>query len=415
VVTLGCKVNQAESEALTAELAGRGVRATADEAPAVVVVNTCTVTGEADAKSRKAIRRALALPGSPTVVVTGCLAAIDGDSVAALGERVRVEADKALVAPCVAELAAPEAGTSAPLAAPAPARTRVQVKIQDGCDAFCTYCIVPHARGGPRSVSAGDVVDEVARLRAAGLREVVLTGINIGRYADGDARLPELVRRVADTGIARIRISSIEPDDVTDELLDVVRATPAVVGHLHVPLQSGSDRTLEEMGRRYDTASYAATLARVRSALPQASVTTDLLVGFPGETDEDFERTLAFVRACGFARLHVFRYSARPGTPAAERSEQVPAHVRTARGARLRELGAELAAAWVQDRLGGEATVLVERVTGSDAVGGRAEGTSEDYLRVAFHAPPEHVRPGDIVRVGLVRSGDGRVEGRLLR
>jgi threonylcarbamoyladenosine tRNA methylthiotransferase MtaB len=279
----------------------------------------------------------------------------------------------------------------------------VQVKIQDGCDAMCAYCVVPIARGAPRSRPSDEIVAEVAGLAEAGVSEVVLTGINIGRYADGGAGLAELVRRVAETGVPRVRISSIEPQDVTNGLLEAIRTSNCVVPHFHVPLQSGCDRTLGDMGRRYDTATYAGVLERIRESVPKAAVTTDVLVGFPGERDEDFAETLAFVRACGFARLHVFRYSPRPGTAAALRSDQVPAATRAERAALMRDLGAELETGWIESRISTTAQVLVERVAHR-----RAWGTSEDYLSVVFEHPTDRApRCGDLVDVVLTgRAGD---------
>lgn len=405
LVTLGCKVNQTESDAIADELASAGIGVTVDDVPpSIVIVNTCTVTGEADAKARKAVRRALSQPGEPRVIVTGCLAAVDPAGVAALGDRVSVEPDKTRVAAAVVSAI----GRARPAGVPErPARrARVQVKVQDGCDAFCAYCIVPYARGVPRSVASADVLAEVARLRSDGVGEVVLTGINIGRYSDGSVLLPGLVGSVVATGIGRVRVSSIEPDDITADLLDVMRH-PAVARHLHVPLQSGCDETLAAMGRRYDTARYAGIVAGIREALPDAAITTDLLVGFPGETDEQFEHTLAFVRRIGFSRLHVFRYSARPGTAAAARTDQIPAQVRTDRSERARALGDQLASEWAAARVGSLCHVLVERVDR-----GRAEGTSGEYVRVSFDVPAGvRVSVGEIVPVSVTHAEGPALRG----
>ena len=220
--TLGCKVNRVESESIAAELLGKGV-AVAEEADAdVVVINTCTVTGEADAKARKAVRHVLRLPNEPLVVVTGCLAAIDADAVATLGERVVVESDKSRVAARVAQhFALADVAAPALRVGSAAFRTRVSIKIEDGCDNFCTYCIVPHARGVPRAEPFAHVVAEASSLVAAGAAELVLTGINLGRYRDVEtgADLADLIRAVAATGITRLRLSSIEPPDLTPKLL----------------------------------------------------------------------------------------------------------------------------------------------------------------------------------------------------
>jgi threonylcarbamoyladenosine tRNA methylthiotransferase MtaB len=408
VRTLGCKVNRTESEAIAEDLLCRGVDiAGSGEAAEVVVVNTCTVTGEADAKARKAVRRALAGAGEPAVVVTGCLAAIDPEGVRALGDRVIVEIDRSLVASRVANLLGGRAAetTAPPGAAVVPARsgpaflTRVMVKVQDGCDHRCSYCIVPDARGGPRSVPASSVEARVARLADAGTAEVVLTGVNIGRYADGGTDLAGLVERLGATGIRRIRVSSIEPLDLTEGLLAALARTPPVMPHLHVPLQSGCDGTLEAMRRGYTAAEFADALRRSRAALPGLAVTTDVIVGFPGESDADFAASLAFVEACAFTKLHVFRYSRRRGTPAADMPGQIPPPVIAARAAVMRALGEGLAARHAASRVGGIADVLIE-----SARGVATAGTTEDYLRIEVEG--SQASPGDVVRVRLV-GGDG--------
>ncbi len=405
LVTLGCKVNRTESDAIAGELLARGADVTCDETVAdVVVINTCTVTAEADRKARKAVRHALGMPLAPAVVVTGCLAALDGAGLRALGERVVVEADKATVAARVAEML--DVGDSHERmigARIAPSTTRVMLKVEDGCDNACTYCIVPKARGVPRAVPTADLLAEVRGLVAAGTREVVLTGINIGRYRDGSATgdgardLAALVELLATTGIPRIRISSIEPPDVTESFLAVASSLRRLMSHLHVPLQSGSDAVLRAMGRTYSTADYERMLDAARAAVPHLAVTTDVIVGFPGETDEDHADSLAFVETCGFAKLHVFRYSRRPGTPAADMPDQVDPRVKAARAAEMRALGERLAAARAVARTGGFADVLVERAA-ADA-SDFAEGTSEDYLHVVIAG--SRAARGDVVRVRI--------------
>jgi threonylcarbamoyladenosine tRNA methylthiotransferase MtaB len=398
--TLGCKVNRAESETIASELLGVGVRFAEEPEAAVVVINTCTVTGEADAKARKAVRHALAEPSRPIVVVTGCLAAVDRDALAALGERVVVEADKARVPAIVAALLGADAAhggehVPGPRAAESEFRTRVALKVEDGCDAFCAYCIVPYARGVPRAVPLAEVAASAAALVASGTSEIVLTGINIGRYDDAGHDLADVIAAVAESGVARIRLSSIEPLDLTPRLLARMAATPAFCAHLHVPLQAGSDAVLSAMGRTYTAEQFAARLDAARTALPGLVVTTDVLAGFPGETAEQAAETLAFCERTGFGKLHVFRYSRRPGTPAAERRDQVAEPDKAARASALRELSARLVAEHAAARVGQSAEVLVERL--SEGADGRtvAEGTTRDYLRARFSA-------GGAVRGGLV-------------
>ena len=401
--TLGCKVNRSESDALAEALATLGIAASADPAGAdAIVVNTCTVTGEADAKARKEVRRALAATDG-AVIVTGCLAALDADGLRALDPRVRVETDRSALPGTVARLldaASAGASTAAGPGSRPLTRTRALVKVQDGCDNRCAYCIVPDARGAVRSVAADAVVGRVAELHGGGVAEVVLTGVNIGRYTDAGAPdLAALIQRVAATGIRRIRVSSIEPPDLDVRLLGALAAAESVAPHLHVPLQSGCDRTLSTMRRRYDTAAYADTLRRARAEMPGLAVTTDVIAGFPGETDADFEESVAFITACGFTKLHVFRYSSREGTPAAADPAQVDACVKSERAERLRRLGSELEAAHARARAGTRATLLVE------AGGGVTRGTTGDYLRLVADVPGAVA--GDLLPVILRASDDG--------
>jgi len=402
--TLGCKVNQVESEQIAAALLGGAVELASDTDADVIVINTCTVTAEADHKARKAVRHAHGLPQEPAVVVTGCLAALDAEGLEALGERVIVEADKAVVASRVAALLADRALVSDDIGSTASApragrgfHTRAMVKIEDGCDNFCAYCIVPFARGNPRSTPLADIIAEVEALVAAGVNEVVLTGINIGRYDDSGADLPALVEAIAATGIPRIRLSSIEPPDVDARFLEVVSATPAFCRQLHVPLQSGSDRTLTEMGRHYTVAGYVSTIARAREALPGLALTTDVLVGFPGETDADAADTFALLKRIGFAKLHVFRYSPRPGTVAATREDRVTPAASATRAERVRIRGEHMRDQHLSAQVGGTVEVLVERVSDD----GIAAGMARDGSRVRVSVDPAVCTLGSLVSVRI--------------
>lgn len=399
-VTLGCKVNQAESDTIAAALPDACVVRDAAEAD-VVVVNTCTVTGEADHKARKAVRHALGLPNAPTVIVTGCMAALDADGVAALGDRVIAEPDKGRVLERVVEIAGrADAGRTDAARVGRRSRARVQLKVEDGCDAFCSYCIIPYARGVPRAVPLAQIVATAEELATEGVAEVVLAGINIGRYDHDGARLPEVIEAVAATGIPRVRISSIEPGDVDARFLEVAARTPAFCRHLHIPLQSGSNAVLARMERPYDTGRFADTVAAARGALPGVAISTDVIVGFPGETDAEHHETLSFVERTGFSRLHVFRYSARAGTPAAAMGEQVPPQVRAARSAELRALGERLTLQVAGMARGRPAELLVERVVAARPDGiRRVEGTTREYLRVAV--PHATAMPGVLVQVRL--------------
>lgn len=396
-VTFGCKVNRAESETALAGLIGRGWEIAEGASDAdVVVVNTCTVTAEADHKMRKGIRR-IARETTAPVVVTGCAAVMHSDDIARLGPAIHVERDKTALARTVERLCAPASGRAAEPGGPRPAagfRVRAAVKVQDGCEARCAYCIVPDARGPAISVPLEDVEAQVRGLVAGGTREVVLTGINLGRYAHEGADLADLVAAVASAGPGRVRLSSIEPLDLTERLLGALAAAPQVCPHLHVPLQSGSDAVLSAMRRGYTAAGFEAALADARAALPGLAVTTDVIVGFPGESEADFAETVAVCERVGFAKLHVFRYSPRPGTPAAEMPGRVPVAESSRRAAALRGTGDAMRAGYVASRAGASAEVLVETVRG-----GMASGTTRDYLRVAFLA--QGAAPGELADVAL--------------
>ena len=402
--TLGCRVNRTESEALAEALAGVcAVVMDSDRGADVVVINTCTVTGDADAKARKAIRHALS-EGAGVVLVTGCLAVIDPRGLRSLGPRVVVETDRAALPNRVAQLAGVDlaSGTSFDTASGAIRRTRVMVKVQDGCSHRCSYCIVPDARGLPRSVPTAEVLERVSALARAGAPEVVLTGVNIGRYVDpaGAPDLAALVAAVADTSIPRVHLSSIEPLDLDERLLGVLSRSSKIVPHLHIPLQSGCDRTLDAMGRGYDSRRFADALRAARVAVPGLSVTTDVIAGFPGETESDFAESLAFVERARFTRLHVFRYSPRAGTPAAARTDQVAPAVKAARARVLRGVSQRVLLEHARSRVGTEITACVERVRGD-----RAHGTADDSLNVEMFA--SGLARGQVVRV-RIDGGDER-------
>ena len=447
VVNLGCKVNRVESDDAAARLAACGVETPEAEAD-LIVVNTCTVTGEAEKKTRKAVRRALRANDRARVLVTGCAAAIDAAFYEALGDRVTV-VGKAQLADairdwCEACSSRSAAGEPADLAnvpavqAEGPAglsrgaargasetacapieqgdvapllhigsgfRNRVGVKVQDGCDNACTYCIVHVARGRATSRPADEVVRECAAYARAGAGEIVLTGINLGSYCDGGRRDPSatrlagLLRRLLDETAdlhepgalpVRFRISSVEPRDVDDALIDLLAAADGrVCRHLHLPLQAGSSKVLREMARPYDADRFRALVERLYAAVPGLALSTDVIAGFPGETDAEFQETLELARACRFAKIHAFPYSRRAGTPAAERPDQVPPAVKAARAAQLRALGDELRAAERARRAGTVELALVEE-------GGVA--MSESYFELAA---PADAPVGSLVRMTL--------------
>jgi threonylcarbamoyladenosine tRNA methylthiotransferase MtaB len=368
------------------------------------VVNTCTVTAVADRKSRAAVRRAVRATPRGAVVVTGCYATVSPAAVAGIrGVSWVVENDRKAAIPA---LLCGESGSPGRFGYRAERFTehaRASVKIQDGCDRGCAYCRVPQGRGGAGSAPMEEILEAVRGLD--GYSELVLTGVDIGSYEDRGRGLATLVRALLEeTAIGRIRLSSIEPDSIGDDLADAF-SDARVCPHLHVPLQSGSDGVLRRMGRTYDTASYRERIARVRRLRPDLFLGTDVMVGFPGETEEDFEKTCVFAREMEFAALHVFRFSPRPGTAAARMGRVPAARAAAQRSEFLRRLSADLGGRYRERFVGRRVTVVVEENVGR----GRQRGTSENYLRVEF---PGGRRIGSLARVLIVAVPEGRVLGR---
>ena len=406
VVNLGCKVNRVESDAFAAALdAHDGERADAADAD-LIVVNTCTVTGEAEKKTRKAVRHALRANDRATVVVTGCAAAIDKDTFLAMDPRVRVMGKVELASSIEAGawgLAAAAHGKALPVGERY--RTRVGVKVQDGCNNACTYCIVHVARGKATSVDPRDVVRQCRALAGVGVKEIVLTGINLGSYRWHDEEagktldladlLRELLSATADIHRpgeppVRFRVSSIEPRDVHDDLIDVMaKMDGRVCRHLHLPLQSGSSRVLREMHRPYSAEHFESIVQNLYARIPELSLSTDIICGFPGETEEDFEDTLRVARTCRFSKIHVFPYSKREGTPAAARIDQVPPGVKADRAQRLRDLGDLLRDKEREARKGTRELAVVEE---------EGVALTESYFEIPA---PKNAKVGEMVEVTL--------------
>ena len=359
----GCRAAQADGAALESQLEARGFLAATDRAAAdLVVLNTCTVTSAADEDARHAIRRAHRENPAARILVTGCYAQRAPEELAAMPGVAWVvgNSHKTQIANLVrignADTAAPYHGAihigdifaqhdflSAPVEDAAGDRTRPNLKIQDGCNNRCSFCIIPFVRGRSRSAAAQQVVDQVRAL-AARYKEVVLSGINLGRWGrepGSTMRLAGLIRLLlAETDIARLRLSSVEPMDFSDDLLELVAASPRIARHVHAPLQSGCDRTLRRMHRKYRPRHYADRILKARGLMPEGAIGADVMVGFPGETDADFEESRQFIAGLPFTYLHVFTYSERPGTPAASDAAAVPIPVRKERNRMLRELAA---------------------------------------------------------------------------
>ena len=365
ILTFGCRVNQADTLALEAALAAHGAQAVAAEHADVVVVNTCSVTATADQGGRQAIRRVHRVNPRARIVATGCYATRDRAAVgtlpgvvAVVGNDAKDDLDARVLSLTTAErFGDGDDACGAALAPGLAGRTAWTLRVQTGCDEACTYCIVPVTRGRPRSRSVDDVRREVARLVRAGYKEVVLTGVHLGAYGrdlDPPTSLFTLLHGlVADAGDLRFRVSSLEPMDLTGEIVELVRARPeALAPHLHLPLQHGDDDVLALMRRPYTRDQYARTVDLVRSRLPAAAIGSDLIVGFPGETDAAFERSLAYLRGSPLTHLHVFVYSDRPGTPASRMSGRVHGALVRERARRAREVGLALATAFRRGQAG---------------------------------------------------------------
>jgi threonylcarbamoyladenosine tRNA methylthiotransferase MtaB len=408
LVTLGCKVNQYETQLVKEMLEAAGYVEAAEGTPAdLCVLNTCTVTGEGDAKSRQLVRRLHRANPDAELVVMGCYATRDPDAIRALPGVTHVVEGKDRLA----EDLAPFGVLSAPAGISRfDGHQRAFVKVQDGCLLNCSFCIIPSVRPVLRSRPVGEIVEEVLRLAEAGYREVVLTGIHLGHYGidlsrgkprERWSRLWHLLERLAGLpGDFRIRLSSLEAAEARDDLLRVLADHPRICPHLHLCLQSGSDAVLARMKRRYRAAGFLERCRRIRERLDRPALTTDIIVGFPGESEADFGQTLAVAREAGFSAIHIFSYSPRAGTPAAEYPGQVPPQVIAERRARLQGLERELARAYHQRLVGRTLDVLVE-----GAAPGRPEyvhGTACRYASVTF--------PGD-ARELIRRRVRVRVEG----
>lgn len=416
--TLGCKVNQYETQAMMKQMAAAGyeVEEHAGGAADVLVINSCTVTGESDRKLRQLLRRLRREHPAAVIVLTGCMPQAFPDKAAELvdADIVLGNAQRSAVAAHVeAFLVRHERLVDIPHHAAAyerlsvddfQGRTRAFVKIEDGCNRFCSYCIIPYARGRVRSRPLEELREEAAALAGRGFREVVLVGINLTAYGqDTGADIADAVNAAAEpAGIRRVRLGSLEPDHLTDALIARLAAQPKLCPQFHISLQSGCDATLRRMNRHYSSAQYADLCARLRAAFPGCALTTDVMVGFPGEDEDEFAQSLAFVQAVGFAKVHIFAYSRRPGTPAAAAPGQVTAAEKSVRSRRMAAVCGISRDAYIADKCGTLAEVLLE-TRGED---GRLEGYTPDYLPVFVEA--DAGEPGELITVRLTAPhGDG--------
>jgi threonylcarbamoyladenosine tRNA methylthiotransferase MtaB len=461
VENFGCRATQADGAALERQFEERGLsRASSAKNAAVVVLNTCTVTNGADQDARAAIRRVRRQNPEARIVVTGCYAQRAPEEIAALPgvDLVVGNSHKHRLAEValpglghsgsgsgfipltsltgVGESGEPEAGSpilvsdifahtellAAPVFDAANERTRPNLKIQDGCDNRCSFCVIPYVRGQNRSLETDRIIAEVNNLVNAGYREVVISGINLGRWGrdldlrrqtldvsqvppgdtavrsevqgprsvfrnpEAESRKPlleDLIRTIlAETSLKKLRISSIEPMDWSDDLISLVASSPRIAKHAHVPMQSGSDAVLRRMHRKYRPWHYREKIQKICAAMPDAAIGADVMVGFPGETDAEFESTRRMIDELPFTYLHVFTYSARPGTPAAEMANQVPVHLARERNRILRELASEKKLAFMRSFVGKTVEAITLNVIGSDEDGEFTEALTDNYLKL---------------------------------
>jgi threonylcarbamoyladenosine tRNA methylthiotransferase MtaB len=395
--TLGCRLNQAESDSIGDDLALRGFEPVGDCEPDLVVVNTCTVTREATKASRSAIRRAVRSHPHAKVVVIGCYAVSDRSEVEAIDgvDAVLTNDDKERFVDALArssratllQIGRPRGAR--PQSSPPPeVRVRANLKVQTGCDEWCSFCIIPTTRGPLRTLDEGSIVTAARAKVASGAREIVLTGVHLGKYGydkggdEGD--LIRLLQRLLEIdGLRRLRLSSILSQHLTEEVVAFMASEPRMCRYLHVPLQSGDDGVLARMNRPYRVADYAEAIGRAKASLTGLGLATDIIVGFPGESDSAFESTVDLVSDIGFSKLHVFRYSARAGTAAATMSDDIAPEVRRERSKRLIDLGNDIRMRWLHEHLGKRLEVLVEDERAIDG-NGVCSGQTDDHVRVWF-------------------------------
>jgi threonylcarbamoyladenosine tRNA methylthiotransferase MtaB len=430
IITLGCKVNQAESESIASRLAGPEWHpAGADEEADLCIINTCTVTQKAALQSRQAVRRAIHANPRASVAVTGCYAETDPQALmtirgldcivdqAAKGrlpEIVRArgiaKCDRPALLSGAGEAPASPADFSFDTAA---GRTRPFLKVQDGCDAFCTYCIVPRARGRSRSSDLDTVAAGMEHLGRLGFHEVVLTGIHLGLYGrdlEPRSSLLELLERAASLKTPiRVRLSSIEPLELTDEIISQVAGSERFCPHFHIPLQSGDAHILRRMGRPYSPEAFRTLVLKIRRRMPEAAIGADLLLGFPGETEAAFENTLRLIASLPLTYLHVFPFSARPGTAAHDFPDKVPAEQIKERCRRMRQLGGRKRLEFHRGFIGRQVQVLAE--SRRDPRTGRLKGVSSNYLPVLFEG--EDRLMNRMVDVRITKADAGRLQGTL--
>lgn len=422
VITLGCKVNSCESAAIAELFEREGFTRSAEgEAADVYVVNSCCVTSMAEKKVRQAVSRCKKENPECVTVLCGCFpqsypeaartvagadivtgnaekSGICGMVKKYLANRVRIISEKPMSR--VFDEDSSGADTD---------RTRAFIKVEDGCDRFCSYCIIPFARGRVRSRKPEDISSQARLCAERGHKEIVLTGINLGCYGqEMGLTLGDAVKAAEVAGVERIRLSSLEPEMITDSEIDKFKASDKLCPHFHLALQSGCDETLRRMNRRYDTEMYREVAEKLRSAFPDCAITTDIMVGFAGETDEEFEESLKFTEEMRFAKIHVFPYSIRKGTIAAEQSDQIVPQIKSERAARMMRLGEKLERRFLEEQLGSVQTVLIEKRKS----GQYSHGFSGSYVPVRIYG--EELERHSLVKVEITSARDGYCLGRIV-
>ena len=412
ISTLGCKTNQFESAAMIEQLKAAGYHIVPFTEPSdIYIVNSCTVTARTDAETRRLIRRARRLNPKARIVATGCYAQVapgelekmpELDCVLGNLEKQHISSLLESAENSVSDIAV--ISTAEPLKLTSFAEhTRAFLQIQNGCNSFCAYCIVPYARGRSRSVSPDDILRGIRDLAANGFKEIVLTGIHLGAYGldmSPPISLTALVREIdAESIVPRLRIGSVEPNEVSEELLSLVAQSQSICPHLHLPLQSGSDSVLKRMGRPYTSGEFRDLVTRILTAMPDAFIGADVIAGFPGETEEEFNETVRLLEDLPFSDLHVFPYSSRPGTKAADMPGHLSPRTVTGRAAYLRNIAKQKKEIFLKRFVDKDLRILVQRYDGTS---GFCSGLSRNYISVSF--PGEKALVNEEVSVRVTRS-----------
>lgn len=423
---LGCKVNQYESEAIAELFAERGYEIVGIDEPAdIYIINTCTVTNFGDKKSRQLIRKVKRLNAGAVVAAIGCYAQTASEEIKNIeGVNLIIGTKGRRDIVDLVESYIPEMGVVCTVSEISKERefehlsinkladrTRAYLKIQDGCSQFCSYCIIPYARGPIRSRDPKDIMDEVHTLAENGFKEIILTGIHVASYGKDlkGTTLLDVIRQVQDTdGIERIRFSSVEPNLITREFAAQLSEMNKVCSHFHLSLQSGSDRTLKRMNRKYNTAAYAEAVSILREYFPDVALTTDIIAGFPGETDEDFEESIKFAEKIGFSKIHAFPYSPKKGTPAAAMQDQIQNSVKNVRTGRLIALSDAMGDKFIEGFIGKVMPVLYEQEISENLY----EGYTENYIRVT--AKSETNIKNKILDTKILSAEKERAHGEIL-